>query len=380
MPPTHYETRIPVNVNADLMKDAQYIDVRIDRCVPLFLARQTTLSGVKRLKAHILRVWQDIEGNVSGVVSGTGTIIVMPLQAGDEHLVEEYIQSQDPSAPVLTGSDIEMSELFAVVDGCHRISALMEIRQEHSEGWKDYMISCTCLRSRLPFERCMQLQRSQNQLLDEKYRIETTVFDLLKGLKDIYDRLNSCGSVHHRGSRPVEVKHQEVAEIYDGAPHPKRDSIRQAVSVAYRISKRALDAIGEVVREEKPTLCVPGDNHIHSAANSAEEVMQLVDCRVFRTFVTWSALRASATFMNATANGQEEAQVNTIHRLKSWCARNSFRTAQADIVTKQFHLALLAEKEDAKFLSFIEKDRWPSSMDSLRHDLHQTTRYDEELE
>ena len=362
------------------MKDSSYKSVRVDHCVPLFLSRTLSLSGVQRLKANIVNSWRESDGESSGIVSGTATVIIIPLQERDKDIVSGYVESRMEYYKADEDAQQSSSQWYGIVDGCHRHAALMEVLCEYKEDWKDFHWTATCLRGRLPFERCRQLQRSQNQLHDEKYKIETTIFDLLDGLRQIYDKLKREQSIEHRGARPLEVKHQLVAELYDGAPHPKRDSIRQAVSVASRISRRAIEAIGTVVKDERPSICFEEASINTSGMKRVEDIMESIDCRVYRSFVKWSSLRASTPFMNALSSGEEEAQVNTIFRLKSWCSSNSYRTAQSSDVTRLFQLAVHARKEDRKFCSFIKQPDWPSAMKGVRDDLHRTVRYDSEIE
>ena len=364
----------------DVMANAVYKNVRIDSCVPLLPSRSISASGVKRLKSHILNVWLDTGKKQSGFVETSSTVIVMPLEKGDTSFLTQYDEQRRRDGRASISSDSMNADWYGIIDGCHRHAAFMDIRDEFGGSWTDFMMKVTCLKRRISLSKCKQIQRAHHQLLDDAFRIETTMFDLLSGLRKIYDRLYNEQALHHRGSKPIEVKHQTVAELYDGVPHVKMDFTRQAVSVASRISLEALHAIGDVVNEERPRLCLQDPMVNTDGVQDEELIMKQFDCRVFRGFVKWTALRASTTFMNGVSKGQVEAQVNTIYRVRSWVAANNFRSAQACEVSRQFGLALLAQKESEKFLAYTGRSECPESMSMMRDDLFQSTKYDSFLE
>lgn len=93
---------------------------------------------------------------------------------------------------------------------------------------------------------------SQSQKHDESYRVAIIIFDLRSRLHDIYKKLKRKQSIAHLKARLVTAKHREIAEIFHGSPNVKRDSIRQADSVASRVSTKTIKAIGKLVTNQEP--------------------------------------------------------------------------------------------------------------------------------
>ena len=62
---------------------------------------------------------------------------------------------------------------------------------------------------------------------------------------------NGNGSAE-KGSKGVNVRHKDVAHEYDGADHSRGTTVKQAVSVAARLSRRTIEALGEVVNSTCP--------------------------------------------------------------------------------------------------------------------------------
>ncbi len=112
---------------------------------------------------------------------------------------------------------------------------------------------------------------------------------------------------------------------------------------------------------------------------TVEDVICHNDCRIFRSFLRFGALRGAKAFMNAVLDGLDLAQVNCIHRLRHWCESNNFKRAQSKTVIEQFNFSILSIKEEEKFLRIIGRDDWPSHMDTVKENLLRTTLCDTEL-
>lgn len=87
----------------------------------------------------------------------------------------------------------------------------------------------------------------QNERHDCTHYIETTTFNVLKGLRDEHDiHFNERLKKSFIGARGVSVKHQEVAQAYDGGI-TKNYSVKQAASVAVLLSARGIEALCSVI-------------------------------------------------------------------------------------------------------------------------------------
>ena len=180
-------------------------------------------------------------------------------------------------------------------------------------------------------------------------------------------------------SGDVTVPHRDVARRYDGGEHSTQTAVRQAVSVAHRLTHETIEAIGTVVNMECADVIVKTPDLNYHSFTSKDEVLTHQDCRLFKKFVCFGSLRAAKAFMSAIADGKELAQVNTIFRMRHWSELHRYRSVQSKVVSEQFMLAALALKEEEKFLRIIGETEWPEHMETARENVLRTTMCDEEL-
>ena len=86
--------------------------------------------------------------------------------------------------------------------------------------------------------------------------------------------------------------------------------MRQAVSVATRLSRRAIKAIGSVANMLCPDIILSNKELNKDNLKSTDSIMSKYDCRIFKRFLCTSSLRGARHFMNAVRENAEEAQVS----------------------------------------------------------------------
>ena len=152
-----------------------------------------------------------------------------------------------------------------------------------------------------------------------------------------------------KGSKGIVVRHKDVAHEYDGADHSRSTTVKQAVSVAARLSHRAIEALGVVVNSTCADVILKSASLNSQKLTSTTAVMENYDCRLHKRSLCVSTIRGAAAFTNAAKEDLEDAQVNTIYRVRHWSARNNYRSVNSDILSDQFQLAILALRRARNF-------------------------------
>ena len=134
--------------------------------------------------------------------------------------------------------------------------------------------------------------------------------------------------------------------------HNTSTPVKQAVIVAALLYWETISAIGEVKNHEDAHICLDLDTKRSDGVSSPDNVLNIVDCRIFKIFVRIGALRSSDTFLNAVPDGHSEAQRISIYRLMDLCSHKNYRAVQNDEILDQFGFAKLALREEAKFFKF----------------------------
>ncbi len=167
--------------------------------------------------------------------------------------------------------------------------------------------------------------------------------------------------------------------MYDGGSHESNTYVKQAVSVASRISKKTIHAIGEVCNKDCSDIILEDLSLNKEGFRSIEEVISQKDCRLFRKFICFGALRAAKSFMSAVNDGLAEAQVNCIYRLRHWSESHEYKSVPTKIVVEQYNFSILALSEEKKFLELLGNDDWPPNMETINENVLRTTLCDAEL-
>lgn len=108
-------------------------------------------------------------------------------------------------------------------------------------------------------------------------------------------------------------------------------------------------------------------------------MLDLVDCRVYRKFVSLTCLKSCTAFMQAKGPDGEKAQVHSLHRLKDVVKENHFKPVSHKVLSDQYQLARDAVSEASKFEAFMDGEVWPTEMRTSRENLLRSTRYDADI-
>lgn len=363
-------------IMAELMDKSYIFDLDPRCCIPMYLSRRKSAIAVRKLK-NIFTGKNSNTNALSGIISGSPTAVVVELTGDLNPLVSKYFIDAGYAPEDVIEKKSTYNNWYGVIDGCQFHGALMELAEDNPKEWLGYKWKVLVVQSGKQLSDYRKLARNQNERNKQKYQFETTVYDLLHGLRLEYDELyNQAVKQSRTGRRGIKVNHREVARNYDGGQHIGNTYVKQAVTVASRLSHKAIEAIGTICNLDCTDIMSNNDS---STSSVNEHVNSKDDCRLFKSFVHFWAFRSAKAFMNAMNDGLEDAQVNTIHRLKYWSEANQYKSAQSKIVVEQFKLAVFALQEEAKFLKYINEDEWPANMDTTKENILRTTVLDQEL-
>lgn len=115
-----------------------------------------------------------------------------------------------------------------------------------------------------------QLARIQNSRHAEDFHVESTLFDMLKGLKDEARRLTREAN----RKKPTAV---EIERIFGGEMRSKDSTMRQATSTASRLPDSVIEEIGKVMNREHPDMCLSLSSIDKTGNRNAAEMKEVVD-------------------------------------------------------------------------------------------------------
>lgn len=350
-------------------------------CIPLYLVRQSNRNTIEILKSILDGRCRSPKFMLSGAVCASPSSIIVPLQGELEILLDKQLELICDTKEDVTIMKHKHTLWFGIIDGCQYHTAVTELMRDVPSKWGSYRWKVILVHGNSSREQYRQLARVQNERSKQIYNFECTVYDLHRGLRVEFDIvLERAVKKSRTGERGAKYTHREVAEQYDGGDHSSPTSIKQAVSVASRISWRTLDAIGEVVNQECADVIVHRADFNTFSLSSKQEVLAHQDCRLFKSFVCFGAFRSSKSFMSACSNGLEDAQVKTIYRMRHWSELHNYKPVQGKVITQLFDLAVSAIQEEEKFLRFIKEQEWPPNMETTKENLLRGTLCDKEIQ
>ncbi len=361
---------------AELVVGSKDMFVELDSCIPFTKIRPLSSSGVRRLVSSFRGDEAKLEPSDISLYQSTGMALgsdigmVVPLVGGlsqyvSEYFIEEGFRDEELQRKVKT------RELwFGIVDGLHSHAALTFLKKNYSK-WSQFKWYVKCLNSGFSIEKYRQLGRVQNARHHKHFYIELTLFDVLYNLKLEHEKLKrekrKCGG-------------SETAHAYDGAQHARNSTLQQKANLSIRLPISVLEEMGSIMNKDHPEMILSSRSMCKRGAETVDQLMEREDCRLFRSFLTASTLKGSATFMNATGDSAVQLQVDCLHRVKDLYAENGFKSIKPDDLTSQFKFTQLADKECKKFLRFIEEEHWPKEMIDVRQNIMRTTVLNIDLE
>lgn len=367
--------RRPVSVTVhfdDVMSGSVNTKLDVESCVPFTRPRARSESGVLRL----MNIFQGRAHNGNGMASiglavGSDMPIVVELSGSLRPYVYRHFQDNGLSEEEVETRVKSRSKWYGIVDGHHIHDAVTRLQCQFEE-WRGFMWFVCLLKGGQPFERYRQLAVFQNARHDNSFYVETTFFDLVNNIKQQYHSLK-CQNLNCSGVA--------VTEAYTGVTIDDKRSrtLVQMANTAIRMPDEVIAAIGTVCSEEYPDLCLCSPKHNVSDVKTKGEIMELVDCRVYRNMLNITSLKSAKVFMNATGVDGQRAQISTIFKSRDVCKSNQFKPVKHTDITRLFHLSLAAINEEKKFLRFLEPQMWPVEMKVLRENMMRSTILDRSI-
>ncbi len=158
-------------------------------CIPLHLFRGRSNNAVQKLKSIFKGKLNSSELSLPGLVSGTTTSVVVPLVSNLEYLIRESILREGHSEADVGEIKSRHDVWYGIIDGNQFHSAIMELREENPTKWDSYRWLVTIVLPEKDLGAYRKLARIQNERNKALYHYESTIFDLLNGLRMEYDLL-----------------------------------------------------------------------------------------------------------------------------------------------------------------------------------------------
>lgn len=284
---------------SDIMIGAVFVSIIPAACVSLVTVRIVTKTAVQRVMASFN---YEVVGNevhqLGGMVSGTDAAVVVPIPADDKNMVRrillaEYELFEEQVDQRLKATD----KCYGIVEGNIRHKALLHLMENDPNKWGRFSWQVMCLRQIFPLPALRQFARAQNMRHRSSYYVEMVLSDFFTGLHDEYERLKA-----QKNGTSTTVA--EVSNAFIAAVHDKSDStIRQYASTVKRIPRPVIDIISTIMNEEHPKI-VQAMSSGNLTSLTEQQIIQQLDCRVFRNFITIGSLRLATNFMNAYKFGK----------------------------------------------------------------------------
>lgn len=354
---------------ADLFSGATYEHVDPHACIPFTKIRQMSPSGVQRLICLFDNTGPQPQGVITtGLAHGSATPILIKLEGSLSSSIYTHFKEEGFYGDDLDAAVNKRDVWYGIIDGYHSNLAVRWLT-ENKPHWKHYSWFVTVLRGGNSVERYKQLARFQNHRHSPRYNIRMTFYDELSNLRSEFNRLSSSGS------KPSNLS---VAQSYFGTTETSR-TMTMLASTAVRLPMAVIETIGKITNSEHPELCTGQTYFENYGAGSTKEAESWLDCRLYKSFIRLQSLYGSTVFMNPSSEMEKQAQVNTLYRVQLICRERGFRTVQHSDVSAQFKASVLALKEAAKFLKYINRSKWPDEMDTIRLNLLQSMKLDDEV-
>lgn len=198
-------------------------------CISLYLSRSRSENNVPRLKRNINvdhlndRVHDgQKETTLTGFLSGSSDSVIVPLMGYLEYLVCEYLIKKGFSNEDVQINKATQSVWYGVIDGCQLRDALVELSVELLRKWVDLIWRVLVVRSGSTLAEYTKLARVKDERCKSTNHFESTMYELLKGLREINDDM--WAYLYRSGNKKrknVKVNHLEAACAYDDSDNHK---------------------------------------------------------------------------------------------------------------------------------------------------------------
>lgn len=357
----------------DIMSGSTNIKVDPESCIRLTKVRGLSESGVCRLMSLYSGGSDSADGIASaGIALGSDIPIVVELTGSLRHFIHKHFKDMGLSGLDLESRVNSRQKWYGIIDGQHSHEAIMRLRSR-DEKWAGFLWFVCLVRGGQSVDRYQQLARFQNARHNSSFFIESTFYDLISNLKQEYNKLKS---------KKTSCSGSSVVKAFIGMEVEEKRfrTLVQTANAVSRLPDAVINTIGEVCDSEYADLCLSNNSYNIKGSKTANEIMKVMDCRVFRKMLNITSLKSSRAFMNASGEKGERAQILTIYRARDVCKESMFKPVRHDIISKLFQLSVDAINEERKFLLFLSPSTWPEEMSILRSNLLRSTILDDQLE
>ncbi len=144
-------------------------------------------------------------------VAGSDAPIVLPLEGSYKGTVLERFLADAMTEEAAREKRDPREIWYGLVNGMHRLTAIRELACEDPGRWGGFSWPVLMLKGGQNIEVLRRLARQQNRKQSSLFFVETTFYDLLRGLKEEDRYLQE-----KHGKKPTA---NEVATAYDGVAH-----------------------------------------------------------------------------------------------------------------------------------------------------------------
>lgn len=322
------------------------VRVHPEQCIPFTCVRKVSRHGVDRLES----VFRE-----RGFYCLSGKPLLFELSSpNDLANARELVQSRDSlSDAELKATMAKYKTWYGVVDGAHRIAALLRLTRREKE-WDHFMFNATLVPPETSKKALVQAARANNDLSDETHRVEATIHEQLLGMKqEVIELMKETGT----GKLPTPV---QVARAYCGNQDlDSKCASTQRARVALHMSEKALDALEEITSYE------------------SKNVEGIEDARVYRRLITYNVLKTTGAPLYSASPELQAAALyrvfdNALEKGKHQCSKNDLIAALEG--------AKHAFREMGKMDKVLGGDDWPLNMQPLKNRLLRTSQMDSACE
>jgi len=234
-------------------------------CFPYIRIRKTSRSGVKRLKASLNGTTGGVLFN--GLIPGQFGYVVRIDRAVAEEKILRYLKGDLGLTEAQAYERLQRYETwYGVVDGVHRLLALMELIEEEPEKWSATLWPCTVMMIH-PTYVFRAFARNNNSLHGESAYITPTVYDTIKSIFDEHEDFKAQLSTN-------EVPLSDLFERISGGVSRPTTTTRKAARLALNLDVTVIETIGEVVQYENESIA-----YSHAPPETPQGTL---DCRLYR--------------------------------------------------------------------------------------------------
>lgn len=158
----------------------QAIDPRA--CILLTQPRAISASGLDRLE-HSFTSYESTS-TFTGYNAAGGKAVVIKLEGVYSHYPKMFLSNTKrlPEAEVNTIL-AETPDWYGVVDGHHRLLVLQRLIEKRSEQWCGFQWNVLLIPAS-PIDQLRAYARARNSLQEENFIVKTSVYDVMRALKD----------------------------------------------------------------------------------------------------------------------------------------------------------------------------------------------------